>query len=164
MVVDRIPNAFTALPIMLAHPNPATVLTIIEPVRIQHALDRFQSHRPRILCRHLVARRLDRQPQLVPDLRVEMLARLRMQFKISEQNPDLRNTRRILAPVRMNHRQSPIPQIQHAHRALLRRHAVLRAQAPINLLHLALQSRIDLCRVIDSVILNASLHQRSTTG
>src|SRR4051812_23809205 len=96
MVVDRIADTCAALAVMLPNPDAAAMLSVVKPIRVQYLLDRFQSHRARILRRHFVARCFDHEAKLVPDLRIEVPARVRMQLEIREQNSYLRHTRRVL--------------------------------------------------------------------
>ena len=73
VVRDRVADALAAGAVMLPDPDPAAVRGVVEAVRVQHALDLGQPHGARILRRHLVARGLDHQAELVLRLRIDVV-------------------------------------------------------------------------------------------
>ena len=65
-----------------------------------------------------------------------------MQLEVRQQNAHFRHARGVVNPIRMNHRQPQVFQVQYSNRRLFRRHPVLAVQLGVNRLKPALQGRI----------------------
>jgi hypothetical protein len=87
-----------------------------------------------------------------------------MLLKVRQQDPDLRDARRVLDAVGMNHRQAHRAQVEHSHRGLFVRQAVLRAQAGVDAGQLFLQRGVDRRVVIQHVCFHRFLRRSARAG
>src|SRR5687768_11905574 len=106
MIRQRIAVSLISMPVMTSYPKTTTTVHIVEAIRVENLLNLFQTQLPRILRRHFIARGFGHQAQFVTDLRVELTSGFRSQFKIRQENADLRNAGRILDSIGVNHRQA----------------------------------------------------------